>query len=175
MITLTTEQARQIEEALASCETGKWDATYDEILVEEALSTIRAAKAQELNLNCKSVQKRLATSWGYVKAEHPMDYDQGFVDGVEAQLAEPVKQEPVGWTHAANLVDDGYGHIFSVHSSEPAYDDWVPVYAAPVRTKDLAGQDLCDLEIAVGWKGDSYDFDVIAKAVIAAYREKNRA
>ena len=47
MITLTEEQARQIEEALASCETGKWDATYDEILVEEALSTIRAAKAQE--------------------------------------------------------------------------------------------------------------------------------
>ncbi len=30
-----------------------------------------------------------------VLAEHPMDYDQGFVDGVEAQLAEPVKQEPV--------------------------------------------------------------------------------
>ena len=31
--------------------------------LEEALAE------PELNLNCKSVQKRLATSWGYVKAE----------------------------------------------------------------------------------------------------------
>ena len=43
-----------------------------------------------------------------------------------------------------------------------------------VRTKDLTGQDLCDLEIAVGWKGDSHDFDVIVKAVIAKYKEKNK-
>ena len=38
----------------------------------------------------------------------------------------------------------------------------------------LTGQDLCDLEIAVGWKGDSYDFEVIAKAVIAKFKEKNK-
>ena len=49
-----------------------------------------------------------------------------------------------------------------------------PIYAAPVRTKDLTGQDLCDLEVAVGWKGDSYDFEVIAKAVIAKFKEKNK-
>ena len=48
------------------------------------------------------------------------------------------------------------------------------LYAAPVRTKDLTGQDLCDLEVAVGWKGDSYDFEVIAKAVIAKFKEKNK-
>ena len=78
MITLTTEQAQQIEEALEDIvrvfefETGT---------PVEALATIRAARAQELNLNCKSVQKRLATQWGYVKADQAeqepmMDYER---------------------------------------------------------------------------------------------------
>ena len=38
--------------------------------VHEAITALREALAEpELNLNCKSVQKRLATVWGYVKAE----------------------------------------------------------------------------------------------------------
>ena len=38
--------------------------------VHEAITALREALAEpELNLNCKSVKKRLATSWGYVKAE----------------------------------------------------------------------------------------------------------
>ena len=48
------------------------------------------------------------------------------------------------------------------------------LYAAPVRTKDLTGQDLCDLEVSVGWKGDSHEFEAIVKAVIAKYKEKNK-
>ena len=36
----------------------------------DVLTTIKEAMAQpEQNLNCKSVQARLATAWGYVKAE----------------------------------------------------------------------------------------------------------
>ena len=48
--------------------------------VHEAITALREALAEpELNLNCKSVQKRLATVWGYVKAEQaeqePFDMD----------------------------------------------------------------------------------------------------
>ena len=37
------------------------------------ITAIREALAEQpdMNLNCKSVQARLATSWGYVKAEQP--------------------------------------------------------------------------------------------------------
>ena len=46
---------------------------------KKAITAIREALAEEssgteqpdMNLNCKSVQARLATSWGYVKAEQP--------------------------------------------------------------------------------------------------------
>ena len=51
-----------------------------------AIATLRGALAEpELNLNCKSVQARLATLWGYVKAEQ-------------------AEQEPVACPHG---VDDG--------------------------------------------------------------------
>jgi hypothetical protein len=41
--------------------------------------------------------------------------------------------EPIGWTAARNLVDDGYGHSFTVISSEPASpnEPYVPVYTTP--------------------------------------------
>jgi len=78
---------------------------------------------------------------------HPeVSQEQGeILDAIRNALAEQEKQEPIGWTHAANLVDDGYGHIFSVHSSEPAYDDWVPVYAAPISVEAsvLAEREAC--------------------------------
>ena len=53
----------------------KWDAhpysPWREVgFISGDVSNLREALAEpELNLNCKSVQKRLATSWGYVKAE----------------------------------------------------------------------------------------------------------
>ena len=113
------------------------------------------AEKADMNLSCKSVQARLATSWGYVKAEQ-------------------AEQEPVGWTHAANLVDDGYGHIFSVHSSEPAYDDWIPLYATPVQQVDLTDDEIADIFTGiVAYKPTGYARD-FARAVIAADREKNK-
>lgn len=41
--------------------------------------------------------------------------------------------EPIGWTAARNLVDDGYGHSFTVISSEPSSPNelYVPVYVTP--------------------------------------------
>ena len=49
--------------------------------IERVIKLLEEALAEpELNLNCKSVQKRLATVWGYVKAEQ-------------------AEQEPVAWKH----------------------------------------------------------------------------
>ena len=67
-------------------------------------SAIREALAEpELNLNCKSVQARLATVWGYVKAE-------------------PVKQEPVAW-HEPNA----YGNV-TTHKKWAEENGWLPLY-----------------------------------------------
>ena len=44
----------------------------------------------------------------------------------------------------------------------------------PLKEVGLTGQDLCNLEIETGWTGDSHDFDVIVKAVIAKLKEKNK-
>ena len=53
--------------------------------VREAIAAIEAVLAQpEQNLNCKSVQARLATAWGYVKAE----------------------QEPMAWVTKEQLLQD---------------------------------------------------------------------
>jgi len=47
---------------------------------EDEITALREALAEQadMNLNCKSVQARLATSWGYVKAEQaeqePIEY-----------------------------------------------------------------------------------------------------
>ena len=76
--------------------------------------------------------------------------------------------KPAAW-HEPN----SYGKV-TTHKKWALENGWLPLYAAPVRTKDLTGQDLCDLEIAVGWKGDSHDFDVIVHAVIAKFKEKNK-
>ena len=71
---------------------------------EKALAAIREALAEpELNLNCKSVQARLATVWGYVKAE-------------------PVKQEPVAW-HEPNA----YGNV-TTHKKWAEENGWLPLY-----------------------------------------------
>ena len=141
MITLTAEQAQQIEEALEDIvrvfefETGT---------PVEALATIRAARAQELNLNCKSVQKRLATQWGYVKADQ-------------------AEQEPVGrWNW--NEAKFEWLTKFDYHKHH-----MTPLYAAPVRTKDLTDEELNDI-----WYGNTKDGWLgLFRAVISADREKN--
>ena len=165
MITLSEEQARQIEEAMNECLfDAKWYA---------AKEAIRAAKAQELNLNCKSVQKRLATSWGYVKAEHTMDYDQGFVDGVEAQLAEPVKQQPVA------VISESAIGLVKLHANGACLPFGTQLYAAPVSAKrewvDITKAEQLYLLASHIDKltGDVMGLSLI-DAVVAKFKEKNK-
>lgn len=98
------------------------------------------------------------------------------------QGAEQAEQEPVAWVLPDDLriLKSGncgemivYGYQRNKLADDPN-EAAIPLYAAPVLTKDLTGQDLCDLEVAVGWKGDSHEFEAIIKAAIAKYKEKNR-
>jgi len=149
---------------------------------ELATAALRKALAEpELNLNCKSVQKRLATVWGYVKAEQ----------AEQSQLADATL-EPVAW-----FVQYKNRHEFVFGSKPESIVDGVvePLYAAPlakqdthathvVRTKDPCNplQDLTDDEIRF-WIG-RFPFLLneksekwvigLARAVIAADREKNK-
>ena len=120
MITLTTEQAQLIEDALDTAyglaESGRAEHKY-----ATALATIRAARAHE-----------------------------------------QAEQEPVGrwnWNEAKFewlTKFDYYKHHMT------------PLYAAPVRTKDLTDVDLWNL-----WEKSDSNI-AFARAVIAADREKNK-
>lgn len=102
------------------------------------------------------------------------DWNEGKVhrvsDGKVMGFAEQEEQEPVAYLRMGS--DQRF--VVTKAAEELVADTFHQLYAAPVRTKDLTGQDLCDLEIAVGWKGDSHDFDVIVHAVIAKFKEKNK-
>ena len=117
--------------------------------LQTALTALRDALAEpELNLNCKSVQKRLATVWGYVKAEQ-------------------AEQEPVA------IIEKEAGFETEVYAT--GYADSLPdgvfkLYTAPVRTKDLTDEELWE----AAKTAKSNDLTDAFRAVIAADREKNR-
>ena len=102
------------------------------------------------------------------QAECPHGVDDGACKECYMEQAE---QEPVA------VVEITYGRepeCYVTGNIDDFPEGVFKLYSAPVQTKDMTGQDLCDLEIAVGWKGDSHDFEVIVKAAIAKYKEKNR-
>ena len=99
--------------------------------------------------------------------------------GVNMSPTEQAEQEPVGYLCEASF---GRGQVFWFN--KPA--DNTPLYAAPVRTKDLTDDDLNKLmdywseseRSAYGgaWAADDEysDIKAFARAVIAADREKNK-
>jgi len=118
----TTEALKLAEEAL---EEFFYDAKEQPELWE-ALAAIREALAEPgMNLNCPSVQARLATIWGYVKAEQEKQYPVAF-----KFPREPKPENAMGWT-----VD--YGLIRDIALER--------IYAAPVSAKrewvDLTDED----------------------------------
>ena len=150
------QAARQALEALDKLKrnlhgSDLWEKHSD---AKEAINALREALAEpELNLNCKSVQKRLATVWGYVKAEQ-------------------AEQKPVAWalTSENGEVLDCISHTYKV--TQPCTVDYdEPLYAAPVRTKDLTDDEIAKIafvdKVPLSTKS-------LARAVIAAYKEKNK-
>ena len=128
-------------------------AYYDGFVRAAALVRAEALAEPELNLNCKSVQARLATVWGYVKAEQ-------------------AEQKPVAWalTSENGEVLDCISHTYKV--TQPCTVDYdEPLYAAPVRTKDLTDDEIAKIafvdKVPLSTKS-------LARAAIAAYKEKNK-
>ena len=79
-------------------------------------------------------------------------------------LAEQAEQEPVGWYKPSDFV---------LYRTKP--DDvfvYIPLYAAPVRTKDLTDDEIYKLADDVDWAAGAYLG--FARTVIAADRSKNK-
>lgn len=75
------------------------------------------------------------------------------------------EQEPVCY-----VVQDELG-LWWASDKQGKYTDSIPVYAAPVRTKDLTDDEISRLWYDSSYGDSGIDF---ARAVIAADREKNR-
>ena len=89
--------------------------------VAQKMAENTAPVRPDMNLNCPSVQARLATVWGYVKAE-------------------PVKQEPVAWTDAQ--ISRAFKNSPELHKDVTSFTTFKRVvkaveamhgYAAPVQ------------------------------------------
>ena len=84
-----------------------------------------------------------------------------------SQLAD-ASLEPVAWLNESEGVDM---YAFSWRKKD-GFD--TPLYAAPVRTKDLTDDEICrmwnDWHDVVG----AGEFALIAHAIIAKYKEKNK-
>ena len=135
-----------------------WDLEDSGEAADRYMADLRDALAEpELNLNCKSVQKRLATVWGYVKAEQ-------------------AEQDPVAWalTSENGEVLDCISHTYKV--TQPCTVDYdEPLYAAPVRTKDLTDDEIEWLVVDTLETWNSKDtMKDFARAVIAKFKEKNK-
>ena len=101
---MTKEALKLALEALEICEK---DGYIPVRLTRESITVIKEALAQpDQNLNCKSVQARLATAWGYVKPE----------------------QEPVAWLHT-KIEGVAVPHRPADLDKHP--DRWEALYKAP--------------------------------------------
>ena len=164
---------------------------------QEAIAALREALAESnMNLNCKSVQARLATSRWYVRAEQaeqiPQKERKDFIDGYDAGMADAKRMqqaeqsqladatlEPVAW--GCRFQDGSIHDCICPESHAECEGDYnIPLYAAPVHTKDPCNplQDLTDDEIEairmgiIAYEPTGYG-RVFARAVIAADRSKN--
>ena len=100
-----------------------------------------------------------------------VDWDSGIhlyeaITALREALAEQAEQEPV-----AGLDEDGFPWKYNLDGK-----DWVPLYAAPVRTKDLTDAEIMKINFDTASIVPTCDRQFhFARAVIAADREKNRA
>jgi len=157
MITLTTEQAQQIEEALEDIvrvfefETGT---------PVEALATIRAARSQAqepVAANCPKCKSEIS-HWSWCP---------DFVQPVSQ------KQEPVAW--GCRFQDGSINDCICPEEHNRCEGDYnIPLYAAPVSAK-REWVDLTDDELKAALEVHQVGLSVrIGRIAIAAFKEKNR-
>ena len=85
-----------------------------------------------------------------------------------AYCAEQAEQEPVAWVWLDEWLNDGYPEDCF---SRVNHQNKTPLYAAPVRTKDLTKEEIQNAMMPIEPTGKDY-FLRLARAVIAAYKEK---
>ena len=165
-VTLTIEQAQQIEEALSELmdlmdgvrEGDYKPDSFTNQPAEEALATIRAARAQEFTAE---QQNRFATA-----------FDEAFAKaGLPQKQAE---QEPVcKRCNGTKIVPDGKMYNvdgFQLEVPIECVKDY-PDCTAPVRTKDLTDEEI---EAAVLSVNTTMEAWITYRAVIAKFKEKNK-
>ena len=99
---------------------------------------------------------------------------QEAITALREALAEQAEQEPVAWarTSESGEVLDCISNKHKV--TQPCTVDYdEPLYAAPVRTKDLTDEDIQKLRHKLDWTAE-WSYVNFARAVIAADRRKNK-
>ena len=91
------------------------------------------------------------------------------ITALREAFAEQAEQEPVAWGY----FDADGSFMDALDRQHGAYQ--TPLYAAPVRTKDLTDDEI-DLIDALNWEKDNKVWGIrkFARAVIAADRKKNK-
>ena len=198
MITLTTEQAQQIEEALHN--TGNalmvisagrnlrqlYGEMRDDAVerCNKALAAIRAARAQEQAKQEPVIRNPTAAEVCAYRDEHcvTMAAAKSALISERALQIKVIDQAPVAEV-ILRYQPNGFGCTEEckdiVFFSD--IDSGTKLYAAPVRTKDLT-DDVCDEiiksaenKVGVSTNGwDCVDPRFIVRAVIAALKEKNK-
>ena len=108
---------------------------------------------QEQNLNCKSTQARLATAWGYVKAQ-PEQESFEYWNAVE------------GWVK----IDEVREHFDSVGCGtiyKTAGEDRTPLYTTPPQRKPLTDEEMYKIWLTV--PAETKDRFAFARAIEAAH------
>ena len=134
----------------------------------------------EQNLNCKSVQARLATAWGYVKAQpqqETKEYVAGFNDGLVGAselrtLGEKIaQQEPIAWMYPDDLkrfeTSEAYAEAYSIEMVSPIQGETVPLYISPPQRKPLTDEEMFKIWLTV--PAETEDRFAFARAIEAAH------
>ena len=101
-------------------------------------------------------------------------YERGYV-AAKKLYAEQTEQEPVAWMQEMPTKRGETRSVRMTTVEEFAREEWanpIPLYAAPVRTKDLTDEEI--LKTNKTELPDCQDLVDFARAVIAADREKNK-
>lgn len=109
-------------------------------LCQEALE-----QQENLNLSCKSVQKRLATQWGYVKAEQQepavAELNNEYLNETIIEGLNDQEQEPVAWQWLNS------GHFRKKIPKTATPEHWSPLYTHPAKNEASSLRALSDDEI----------------------------
>lgn len=161
----TTEALKLAEEAL---EDFFYDAKEQPELWE-ALAAIREALAEQdhfatsgkpmaepdMNLNCPSVQARLATIWGYVKAEQEKQEPVAYTN--KEQVNELIKESA---RLIGSIKDEGDQYLTAIDALRNAYR--IGLKDSPVDAKAIRAEALEEAEEIAKTIGGSFSVEFLA-------------